>query len=164
MKLTFMMQKVVVIFTMAFLLLVAPFAEQAEASSAIPVEISKTATSLIGVKYSYGGTTTSGFDCSGYLNYVFNKSGVDLARTSSGMFASGTAVNKAELETGDLVFFNTTGKGVSHVGVYIGDGEFAHASTSKGVRVDKLNDPYYWGERYIGAKRIAGVNAVASVN
>ena len=61
---------------------------------------------------------------------------------------------KTNLETGDLVFFNTSGKGVSHVGIYIGDGKFSHASTSRGVRVDKLNDPYYWGKRYVGAKRI----------
>jgi len=80
------------------------------------------------------------------------------------MHASGTSVSKANLETGDLVFFNTAGNRVSHVGIYIGDGKFAHASTSKGVRVDKLNDPYYWGERYVGAKRISGVNAVASAN
>ena len=80
------------------------------------------------------------------------------------MYASGTTVKKAKLETGDLVFFNTSGKGVSHVGIYIGEGKFAHASTSKGVRVDKLNDPYYWGDRYVGAKRISGVNPVASAN
>jgi len=80
------------------------------------------------------------------------------------LYASGKAVNKANLETGDLVFFNTTGKGVSHVGIYIGNGEFAHASTSRGVRVDKLNDPYYWGDRYIGAKRVANLDEVASAN
>ena len=80
------------------------------------------------------------------------------------MYASGTAVNKADLAVGDLVFFNTTGKGVSHVGIYIGNGEFAHASTSRGVRVDKLSDPYYWGDRYVGAKRVATLDAVASAN
>lgn len=58
---------------------------------------------------------------------------------------------------GDLVFFNTSGKGVSHAGMYIGSGKFIHASTSKGVRVDKLNDPYYWGNKYVGAKKVASV-------
>ena len=162
MKLIVKMQKSVVIIAMTFLLFVVSFTGQAEASSSVSADISKTATSLIGVKYSYGGTTTSGFDCSGYIGYVFNEHDISVSRTSSGLYASGVAVNKADLEVGDLVFFNTTGKGVSHVGIYIGDGEFAHASTSKGVRVDKLNDPHYWGDRYIGAKRV--LNAVASAN
>ncbi|WP_438296456.1 C40 family peptidase [Sporosarcina sp. FA15] len=163
MKLTFTFKKSITIIAMSFLLLVAPFVGQAEASSK-PAAISKTATSLIGVKYSYGGNTMSGFDCSGYVSYVFKQHNVQVSRTAASMHASGTSVSKANLETGDLVFFNTAGKRVSHVGIYIGDGKFAHASTSKGVRVDKLNDPYYWGERYVGAKRISGVNAVASAN
>ena len=159
MKPTFNSKQMVVIFAMAFLLILAPFTGQAEASSKSD-DISKTATSLIGIKYSYGGNTTSGFDCSGFITYVFNEHSINLSsRSSAGMYESGTAVNKAELETGDLVFFNTTGKGISHVGIYIGDGEFVHASTSKGVRIDKLNDPYYWGDRYVGAKRIAGVHS-----
>ncbi|MFD1204730.1 MULTISPECIES: C40 family peptidase [Sporosarcina] len=152
------MQKSFAFFAMTLILLFIPFVGQAEASSK-SAAISETATSLTGIKYVYGGTTKAGFDCSGYVNYVFNEHGIQLARTSSGMYASGTAVNKEDLAVGDLVFFNTTGKGVSHVGIYIGNGEFAHASTSKGVRVDKLNDPYYWGQRYIGAKRISGVHS-----
>ncbi|WP_318617934.1 C40 family peptidase [Sporosarcina sp. YIM B06819] len=161
MKLIVKMQKSVVIFAMAFLFFVAPFIGQAEASS-IAADISKTATSLKGVRYSYGGSTTSGFDCSGYINYVFKENAISVARSSSSLYASGTAVDKANLEVGDLVFFNTTGKGVSHVGIYIGDGEFAHASTSRGVRVDKLNDPHYWGDKYIGAKRV--LDSVASAD
>jgi cell wall-associated NlpC family hydrolase len=163
MKILFTMKKIISIIAMSLLLLVAPFAGQADASSK-PAEISKTAKSLIGIKYSYGGTTKSGFDCSGYVSYVFKQNDIHLARTAASMHASGTSISKANLETGDLVFFNTSGNGVSHVGIYIGDGKFAHASTSKGVRVDKLNDPYYWGERYVGAKRISGVNLVASAN
>src|SRR6185437_9341328 len=133
MKLILTLKKTITIIAMSFLLLVVPFAGQAEASSK-SVAISKTAISLEGIKYSYGGTTTSGFDCSGFVGYVFERHGINLSRTSSSMYASGTAVNKADLETGDLVFFRTSGKGVSHVGIYIGNGKFAHASTSKGVR------------------------------
>ncbi|MER2088900.1 MAG: C40 family peptidase [Sporosarcina sp.] len=161
MKLTFKMKKAFTIIAMSFLLLVAPFAGQAEASSK-PAAISKTATSLVGIKYSYGGTTTRGFDCSGYVSYVFKQNDIHLSRTAASMHASGATVKKSNLAAGDLVFFNTSGKGVSHVGIYIGNGKFSHASTSKGVRIDKLNDPYYWGKRYVGAKRISGVNSIAS--
>ena len=128
------------------------------------LQLSETASSLQGIRYAYGGTTTAGFDCSGYVRYVFNQHGIELSRTSSGMYASGTKVDKSDLEEGDLVFFNTSGRGVSHVGIYIGDGNFAHASTSRGVRIDKLDDPHYWGKRYVGAKRISGVNDVAFAN
>jgi cell wall-associated NlpC family hydrolase len=163
MKLIFTMKKTITIVAIVLMLLVAPFASQAEASSG-PAAISKTAKSLVGIKYSYGGTTTRGFDCSGYVSYVFKQNDIYLSRTAASMHASGTAVKKSNLAAGDLVFFNTSGKGVSHVGIYIGDGKFSHASTSKGVRIDKLNDPYYWGKRYVGAKRISGVNSVASAN
>ncbi|MFJ7932779.1 C40 family peptidase [Sporosarcina sp. NPDC096371] len=163
MKFLIKMQKPVVIFAMSLLLFVAPFSGQAEASSQA-ANITKTATSLMGIKYSYGGTTKSGFDCSGFVSYVFKENAINVARTASSMYASGQAVSKSNLETGDLVFFNTTGKGVSHVGIYMGNGKFAHASTSRGVRVDKLTDPYYWGDRYIGAKRISNGTTVASAS
>lgn len=155
------LKKTLSIVAMSILLLVAPFAGQADASTKA-ASITKTATSLSGIKYRYGGTTTAGFDCSGYVGYVFQQHGVKVARTSGGMYASGKPVSKGNLAAGDLVFFNTSGRGVSHVGIYVGGGKFAHASTSKGVRVDKLNDPYYWGKRYVGAKRIAGVTQVAA--
>lgn len=154
-------QKSLVILAITFVLFVTPFIEQAQASSPDAVALIDTATSLQGIKYKYGGTTTAGFDCSGYIQFVFKKHDVNLPRTTSGMHATGVEVNKSDLIAGDLVFFNTTGKGVSHVGMYVGDGKFAHASTSKGVRVDALDDPYYWGKRYIGAKRINGVSNVA---
>lgn len=155
------MQKSFALFAIAFVLLFTPIIGQAEASSTDTVSISETATSLKGIKYVYGGTSKAGFDCSGFVQYVFKQHGVKLSRTSSGMYSTGEKVEKSNLAEGDLVFFNTTGKGVSHVGIYIGDGKFAHASTSKGVRVDKLNDPHYWGKRYVGAKRISGATDVA---
>ncbi|MCM3743928.1 C40 family peptidase [Sporosarcina luteola] len=160
-KLTYL-QKPIAVFGLSFLLFMSPFMGQAEASSSDSVKISETATSLKGIRYVYGGTSKSGFDCSGFVQFVFKQHGINLSRTSSGMYATGTKVAKSDLTVGDLVFFNTGGKGVSHVGIYIGDGKFAHASSSKGVKVDKLNDPHYWGKRYVGAKRITGVTEVAS--
>lgn len=110
--------------------------------------------SVYGTPYKYGGATTAGFDCSGFTRYVFKKLGIDLARVSAAQYKQGTAVSKSQLQAGDLVFFNTSGTGrVSHVGVYLGDGEFAHASSSNGISIDSLDSSYY-KNRYIGAKRI----------
>src|SRR5690606_1294888 len=66
----------------------------------------------------------------------------------------GDAVKKSELVAGDLVYFTTTSSRISHVGIYIGDNKFISATTSSGVKIDSLNDPYYWGIRYVGAKRV----------
>lgn len=157
MNLKSMSQKVMAILVLSVLLVTA-FAGNTEAASSVnSTELVATAKDLIGTKYRSGGTTKAGFDCSGFVNYVYSDAGVSLSRTSSGLYASGSKVDKSDLASGDLVFFNTSGKGVSHVGIYIGDGKFIHSSTSKGVKIDKLSDPYYWGDRYVGAKRIADV-------
>lgn len=108
----------------------------------------------IGVPYKYGGTTAAGFDCSGFIRQVFNEIGVSLPRTAAEMYKQGTSIAKSDLRVGDLVFFNTTGKPASHAGIYIGNGQFIHASSSKGITITNLSDPYYWGPKYIGAKRI----------
>ncbi|WP_394138500.1 C40 family peptidase [Cytobacillus oceanisediminis] len=122
----------------------------------------------IGIPYQWGGTTPSGFDCSGYITFVYKQLDKNLPRTTSGMYSTGVSVKKSDLRVGDLVFFNTSGKGVSHAGIYIGDNNFVHASTSKGVMISSLNDPYYWKSRYIGARRVLdyrlGVGSYHDVN
>ncbi|MBA4293068.1 hypothetical protein C0431_08855 [bacterium] len=113
-----------------------------------------TAKDQIGVRYRYGGTSRSGFDCSGFVQFVFAKHGVKLPRTSLSQSGVGAKVAKSDLIVGDLVFFVTRGSRVSHVGIYIGDGKFIHASSGGGrVRIDALSTSYY-AKRYAGARRV----------
>jgi murein DD-endopeptidase / murein LD-carboxypeptidase len=129
---------------------------------AADTQLDKVVNSALGTAYKTGGTTTNGFDCSGFTRYVYAKLGITLPHQSGSQFKMGTAVEKSELIPGDLVFFNTTGQGVSHVGVYVGDGKFAHASSSRGVTISKLSDSYYVS-RYVGAKRIMSSDVYQSV-
>lgn len=118
--------------------------------------------SALGTKYLSGGTTTDGFDCSGFTTYVFKSLDIKLPRTSGSQYNMGTAVEKDELKAGDLVFFNTSGKGVSHVGVMVDGESFAHSSTKKGVIISKLSEDYYV-KRYVGAKRIMSTDKYEAV-
>lgn len=124
-----------------------------DAEAATPQELITTAKQYIGVPYVWGGTTTSGFDCSGFTQKVFADLGYTINRTSQEQFSQGTPISKENLQIGDLVFFNTSGNGVSHVGIYIGSNQFIHASSSKGVSIASL-DSNYWKGRYMGAKRM----------
>ncbi|CAM4367663.1 C40 family peptidase [Paenibacillus alkaliterrae] len=111
---------------------------------------------VIGSPYKSGGMSTRGFDCSGFTTYVFDKMGIELPRTSASQAKAGTKVAKADLLPGDLVFFDTIGRNngaVSHVGIYIGDGRFVHASSSRGVVTDKL-DSSYFENRFVTARRV----------
>ncbi|EAZ85532.1 NlpC/P60 family protein [Lysinibacillus fusiformis] len=135
-----------------------------DAQAATYTDITNTAKAYIGAPYKYGGTDIkTGVDCSAYTQLVFSKLGISLERTSNAQYQQGTSIAKDNLKTGDLVFFNTSGSGVSHVGIYIGDSNFISATTSSGVKIDKINDPYYWGSRYVGAKRVASFSDYGEV-
>ncbi|WP_078408524.1 C40 family peptidase [Priestia abyssalis] len=112
-------------------------------------EVISLAKRLMGTPYVWGGTTPNGFDCSGFLNYVFEKAGISLPRTVAGIYAAGTKVSNPSV--GDLVFFETYQPGASHAGIYLGNGSFIHASSSKGVMISSLSNSY-WKPRYIGSK------------
>ncbi len=116
-------------------------------------EILTYANTFTGVPYKFGGTTPAGFDCSGYIRHVFQKVGVQLPRQADEQYTVGKKVEKQNLQPGDLVFFETYEPGVSHSGIYIGDGQFISATSSSGVAVADIDDGY-WGPRYVGAKRV----------
>lgn len=107
----------------------------------------------VGVPYVFGGTTPRGFDCSGFTRYVFATAGISLPRTADVQFEVGVPVSYNNLKPGDLVFFSTYTYGASHVGIYLGDGKFINASSSRGVVVDSLSMSY-WANTYIGARRV----------
>lgn len=112
--------------------------------------------SLRDIRYRYGGHAPStGFDCSGLVRYVFRHAlGIVLPRQAHLQFARGENVDRTHLEPGDLVFFRTHGRRITHVGIYLDDGRFIHAPrTGETIRVDRLNNPY-WKRHYAGARRV----------
>ena len=116
-------------------------------------KILKTAAQYKGVPYVFGGTTPRGFDCSGYVQYVFAKHGIRLTRTADTQAREGKFVSRKNLKPGDLVFFTTYEPGASHVGIYAGNNLFWNATSSRGIMLSNLTDSY-WGPRYYTARRI----------
>jgi cell wall-associated NlpC family hydrolase len=108
----------------------------------------------VGYRYRYGGSSPNGFDCSGFVYYIVNKSGGKVGRTIPYQINSGTRISRADLQPGDLLFFsNTYKRGLSHAGIYIGNGKFIHAQNERsGVLVSSLNTAY-WSSHYTGATR-----------
>jgi len=125
--------------------------EVSRGGSYVARRIVQTSFQYVGVPYVFGGTTPSGFDCSGFVRYVYANAGIWLPRAADEQFESGYAVSN--LQPGDLVFFSTYTYGASHSGIYLGNGKFISATSSSGVRIDNLYDGY-WGSCYIGARRV----------
>jgi len=117
--------------------------------------LSGTALSLRGAPYKDGGMDPTGFDCSGFVRYVYEQHGVAMPRQVREQFRVGKNVDRDRLEPGDLVFFSTVAPGASHVGIVIGGDQFVHAPSERGVvRVESLTQQY-WASRFIGAKRVS---------
>lgn len=116
-------------------------------------DLVESAHDYLGVPYKWGGTSESGFDCSGLTRAVYRLNGISLPRTSFDQYDDGTSISKSKLQKGDLVFFITNkGKRINHVGIYIGNNEFIHAP-SKGKVVSKARlDSNYWSKAYKGAR------------
>jgi cell wall-associated NlpC family hydrolase len=117
-------------------------------------DIVSQAKDYVGTPYRSGGTSSKGMDCSGLVFNVFRSYGIALPRTSRDQARFGEKVTRSHLQPGDLVFFNTGGRGVSHVGIYSGRGEFIHASTrSRRVKHDRLDNKYF-KNRFVVARRV----------
>ncbi len=127
-------------------------------------DIINTGDNYLGTPYKYGSAfgNTSTFDCSSFTSYVFSRHGITLPRTSSGQASTGTYVSKANLQKGDLVFYDTDFNGsINHVGIYAGNGKMLNAQ-SKGVAFADAFSPYYWGARYVTARRVINDKVTAA--
>jgi cell wall-associated NlpC family hydrolase len=123
-------------------------------TSSLAMSLTRNAMRFIGTPYVFGGTSSTGFDCSGYTQHVFAMLGIALPRTADAQYYAGHPTIGG-IAAGDLVFFQTYLPGPSHVGIYIGGGRFIHSS-SHGVRISALSESY-WASRYLGAKRIVAL-------
>jgi len=120
-----------------------------------PIALLETALSYRGVPYRNGGSDPNGFDCSGFVQWVFAQNGIRLPREVREQYGAGQTIDPRDVKPGDLLFFETVSRGASHVGVAIGGDQFVHAPSSQGVvRVERFS-ANYWAMRFVGARRIA---------
>ena len=126
--------------------------EGTSATNTVREELIAYAYTYLGTPYVYGGSSYSGTDCSGFTMAVFAKFGYSLSHGASDQYYTAASVSSKERQAGDLVFFDTFG-GISHVGIYLGGGQFIHASSSGGVKINSLYESYY-AACYLGAGRI----------
>ena len=124
-----------------------------DSSSTLVRRIVQTSMRYQGVPYVFGGTSPNGFDCSGFTRYIFAQAGIQLPRAADEQYEIGQSVSYSRLQTGDLVYFSTYEAGASHVGIYLGNGQFISATSSRGIAVASMSSGY-WGDRYIGARRV----------
>jgi hypothetical protein len=138
-----------------------PSTSVASAAPAPGIQVADLAQQYVGSRYAWGGSSPAGFDCTGFVMWVFGQFSVPLPHNEAGQLGSGASIGAGDLQPGDVVVFaNTYRRGLSHVGIYLGDGQFVHAvDESHGVMVNSLWDEY-WGPRFVGASRpIADLSA-----
>ena len=132
----------------------APMPEPQGVERTLGSEVVIRAISLLGAPYKFGGSGPTAFDCSGLVRYIHHEVGIDVPRTAAEQYRAATPVNTADLEPGDLLFFRTHGRGISHVAIYAGAGRFVHApQTGHPIELRALQDDYY-GPRLVGAGRL----------
>jgi cell wall-associated NlpC family hydrolase len=135
---------------------VPPEDQHAAAPITVQPAVISLALSLRGTPYLNGGSDPSGFDCSGFVQWVFAQEGLALPREVRQQYQVGRRVDTDHIRPGDLVFFETVAKGASHVGIALGGGEFVHAPSSRGVvRIERYTSGY-WADRWVGARRVSG--------
>jgi len=132
-----------------------PLTASTQAVTPAQAQVIKVAQSLLGAPYRYGGVTPSGFDCSGFIFYVYRQAaGVELPRETQGLIQIGRPIELADLRPADIVYFTIDGRRALHTGIYVGNGLFIHAPSSKGqVNIQDLHSDY-WKARYQGARRV----------
>ena len=131
-----------------------PGTSGALAPPVVSSELVGTALALRGTPYRSGGADLSGFDCSGFVQYVFAQHGVGMPRTVVEQYDVGRKIDPRDLQPGDLVFFRTSGRDTSHVGIALGDATFVHAPSSTGVVRVEMISAKYWMSRFVGARRV----------
>lgn len=121
------------------------------AASAVGTQLIESAQNYVGTPYRWAGRDENGFDCSGFVGFIYAQQNIELHRTAADIYTQGSATSNPQ--PGDLVFFTTYDSGATHVGLYLGNNQFISATSSHGVKIDSLSDGY-WGPRYLGARTV----------